>query len=140
MNSIDKRNYKEDHFQFQLVDNPRTGKKDPKLLTPSMVVHIADKDELKLQLEHYKKPFITDLVPDSTIARRNLVEHVRPALRYWCAKFGMEVPDWLKDEKQYTEMSHEEKVKMFGTDHLVIKEFKKFKQVPLEKNDEQDAK
>lgn len=131
MNFIDKRNFKEDHFQSYIKLDPRTGKKKLKLLTPSMVVHIGSPDELKLQLDHYRKPLLRELVPNDPKARKNLVEHIRPALRYWCAKFGVEVPDWLQDEKQFVEMSPEDKKATFGTDTLVIKEFKKFKRPPL---------
>lgn len=130
-NFIDKRNWKEDHFQSYIKEDPNTGKKRLKIITPSMVVHIGDKDELKLQLDHYKKPVIGDLVPNTKLARRHLVEHVRPALRYWCTKFGVEVPDWLQNEERFTQLSPEEKMEMFGTDRLDIREFKKFKRTPM---------
>lgn len=131
MNFIDKRNQHEDHFQSYITTDPVTGKKKGKMLTPSMVVHIKDKEELKLQLEHYKKPFIGDLVPNSKIARRNLVEHVRPALRYWCKKFGQEIPEWLQNEDEWTKMEDQQKLDFFGVTKLTVKEFKKFKQVPM---------
>lgn len=131
MNFIDQRNYKEDHFQALTTTDHKTGKKRLKLVTPSMFVHIASKEELARQLRYYARPFVKDLVPDNASARKNYVEHVRPALRYWCAKFGVTVPHWLKDESEWTQLSDQKKMGLFGTTDLVIQEFRKFKRTPL---------
>jgi hypothetical protein len=131
VNFIDRRNFREDHFQAVVTKDARTGRERLKLITPSMVVHIADKDELKHQLRHYHRPFIRDVVPDTTTARKNYVEHVRPALRYWCAKFGIEVPHWLKGEDDFVKLSDTKKMELFGTTELHILEFRKWKRTSL---------
>ena len=66
--------------------------KQLKITTPSQVVSIHTKDELEAQLQHYDRPFVSHVVPDNQQARRNYVEAIRPALRYYCAKFGVKVP------------------------------------------------
>ena len=94
------------------------------------MVRIHDKEELEHQLDHYANPDLMSLVPDSEFARKNFVEKVRPALRYYCKKFGVTVPKWLTNDKFYTDhMSAQERQQYFGTVKLSIREFKKLKKM-----------
>ncbi len=116
---------RDDHFAFELQDNPKskTGK-SPKMTAPSSIIRIPDREELRLQLKHYSRPFIKHQLPDNQFARKTYVEKVRPALRYYCQKFGINVPDWLKDERYFENLPDKEKLDMFGTLELKIAEFK----------------
>ena len=117
---------RENHIHMELVPNvQRKSGHQIKISTPSSVLPIHTKEELEAQLKHYSHPFIKHLVPDSKFARKNYVERVRPALRYYCAKFQVPVPKWLKDESEFFNMPHEEKMDFFGTADLKSKEFKK---------------
>jgi hypothetical protein len=62
---------------------------------------------------------------------------VRPALRYWCAKYGVDVPSWLQTDDYFTkQLGPEEKMEMFGTTKLIIKEFRPWKDVPMPGEDD----
>lgn len=116
---------RDDHYIFDLAKNAKakTGK-SPTMTAPSSVLRIHSRDELRAQLKHYGRPFIKLQLPDSTFARKFYVEKVRPALRYYCQKFTTNVPDWLKDDHYFENLSDKEKTDMFGTIELEIKEFK----------------
>jgi len=116
---------RDDHYVFDLVDNAKskTGK-SPKVTAPSDVLKIPDRNELKMQLAHYAGPFIKHQLPDSKFARKHYVEYVRPALRYYCQKFQMKVPDWLKDEHYFENLPDKEKMDLFGTLEIKVKEFR----------------
>ena len=85
---------------------------------PSEVLPIHDKEELKLQLDHYSGPFIKHQLPNSTFARKRYILYIRPALRYYCAKFDVKVPDWLKDDSYFENLPDAEKNDLFGTTKL----------------------
>jgi len=122
---------REDHAIYELVNNPkRKCGKGIRVTTPSNVVDIQDADELKHQLEHYSHPFLKHLVPKTTFARRFHVERVRPALRYYCNKFQVKVPPWLASDAYYLELPDDEKLDMFGTTELHVREFTKTGFVP----------
>lgn len=130
MNFIDRRNNREDFFQAYIV--PGKGEKPTlMMLTPSMVLHVPDRDELEHQLEYYNTLFISQVGAQEPQARRWYVEHMRPCLRYWCHKFGKEIPSWLENEETYTEMPDDQKQELFGTTELEIQEFRKFKRPKL---------
>lgn len=122
---------KDDHFIFDVVDAPhsRLGKQ-ARAISPSKVINITSIEELKSQLEHYSsRPFLKHLLPDSTFARKNYVTLIRPALRYYCQKYQVKIPEWLKDDSQYTNMPDDKKKDMFGTTDLKIKEFQPIKRL-----------
>jgi hypothetical protein len=106
----------------------------PKMTSPQKVLTIPDKEHLEAQLNHYKNPFLINLVPDDAFARRHYVEKIRPALRYYCRKFNVDVPPWLRNDKYYTEMEAEEKMHLFNTTHLRIYEFKKLPTLHVERD------
>ena len=108
----------------------KDGSKGIKLWTPEKVLPIHDAEELKLQLKHYSSLLIKHHTPDSPGARRKYVEKIRPALRFYCQKFGVKVPQWLADDSMYTErMSVQDRTQMFGTKRLNIREFKQVQPV-----------
>lgn len=115
-----------DHVISELVNAPHsdTGKA-VRITRPTDVLTILDKRELHAQLDHYATPFIKLTSPDSTAARKWYVEKVRPALRYYCIKFGVKIPEWLKNEDYFKRMSDKEKQDYFGTTKLSFREFKR---------------
>jgi hypothetical protein len=122
---------KQDHAIFELVKHPsdKSGH-GVKVTTPDAVMRCPNKDELEEQLKHYAHPFIKHVCPDSTFARKFYVEKVRPALRYYCKKFSVKVPEWLKDDKKYLDMDDDQKTDLFGTRELNVREFSKINAVP----------
>ena len=111
--------HRNDHFMITMADDPKasTGK-TLRITRPTDVLSIFDKEELQLQLKHYSRPFLRHLVPDSTFARKHYILYTRPALRYFCAKFNVTVPDWLKDDSYYEHLPPDELESLFGTTKL----------------------
>jgi len=122
----------DDHFQAHITSGQR-GKR-LRITTPTQVLRVSSRSELKAALDNFRREAVglRFVVEDSNVARRRYVESVRPCLRYYCAKFGMTVPDWLTNDDRYTSLTDGEKMRMFGTDHLNIKEFKKVKMPKLQ--------
>lgn len=122
---------KRDHFVFELHNSPssRTGKAI-RVTSPDKVLRIHNVDDLKSQLEHYAHPLIKQTSPDSKFARRWYVEKIRPALRYYCLKYSVKVPSWLKDDEYYLGLTDREKQDLFGTTKLKPREFSKLKTFP----------
>lgn len=118
-----------DHFVFKTFKR-NDGTKGVRALTPAKVLKVENVQELEAQLTHYAKLLFQHTTPDKQIARRKYVEEIRPALRYYCKKFGRSVPNWLAEDSFYTEMSDAEKAKHFGPKPLRIGEFKKAKPIP----------
>lgn len=110
---------RDDHAMFELVHDPHTTSgKTLRITQPNQVLPIRDKKELHHQLQHYAGPFIRHQLPDSTFARKRYILYVRPALRYYCAKFGVKVPKWLEDDSYFESLPAEEKQSLFGTTKL----------------------
>ena len=116
---------RDDHMMLEVVHNPhsKTGR-SLKVTTPAQVLKIHSKEELMAQLDQYSKPFIRHVVVDSKFARKHYLEKVRPALRYYCKKFDVEVPAWLKDDSYYHNLPNEEKEQLFGTAKPARREFR----------------
>lgn len=120
---------REDHVVFRLKSRS-DGKKGIEVLTPMQVLPVHDADELKAQLRHYAQLLLSRTTVDSIDARRHYMEQIRPALRYFCKKYGVEAPDWLKTDDYYLNtMSVQERHKLFGLKPLRIGEFQKVKPV-----------
>ena len=97
---------------------------------PDNIVKCRDKAELERLLAWYSYPFIKHTVPDSPIARRRYVEQVRPALRWFCKKYSVKIPEWLEGNGHYDEMSGDEAKDFFGDGDLRVHEFDE--QAPIE--------
>lgn len=99
-----------------------------KHLVPDKIVKCRSKDELKRLLDWYSYPFIAHRVPDNVAARRRYVEEVRPALRWFCKKYGEKVPTWLEGNGHYDELPPEEREKLFGAEPFKVREFEEYSQ------------
>jgi hypothetical protein len=93
--------------------------------TPERVLpHIKSKEKLQSALEWFSHPFVKNRVPDSTFARRRYAELTRPALRWFCKKYGVEVPKWLVGNAHFDEMKPDEFKDYFGDGGpLKVREF-----------------
>ena len=109
--------------------------------TPERVLpKITSKEKLLGVLDWYSYPFIRHRVPDSPDARRRYVELVRPALRWFCKKYGVEVPKWLEGNAHYDQLDPEEHEEMFGNGGpLNAREFEEITQAKGS-NPEQEGK
>lgn len=106
----------DNHAIFELVHSG--GKKRASVTMPQDVVRVNDAHELQAQLQHYKKAngvtFLRHVVVDSTHARIQYVTRIRPALRYYCKKFKVPVPDWLKTDTAFETLSVQKQHELFG--------------------------
>jgi hypothetical protein len=119
-----------DHVIFRTKKRPN-GDVGVQVHTPESVVEIDSREELEAQLKHYAQLLMKRHTGDTMFERRKYVELIRPALRYYCRKFGREIPRWLADDDYYRKhMSPEERTKHFGTKPLRIGEFQKVKKIP----------
>jgi len=115
----------DNHYIFETVKakNSKSGKA-LKVTTPSDAVRIHSKGELLAQLEHYSRPFIKHTVqPNTPFARKHYVEKIRPALRFYCKKFGVKVPQWLENDDYFKNLDDDQKRDLFGTTELSFREF-----------------
>lgn len=99
---------------------------------PESILKIRTKEQLLATLDHFSKPFIKHTVPDSPLARRRYVEQVRPALRWFCKKFGVNIPSWLQGNAHYDQLSPEEHEQSFGKEPLNVREFEELQQEPAD--------
>lgn len=121
---------RQDHVVFR-TNKRADGSKGVEVHTPLTVLPVYNRDELKYQLQHYAKLLTHLTTVDSVEARRHYVELIRPALRYYCKKFQVETPEWLKSDDYYTKvLSASERQRMFGLKPLRIGEFQKLKPIP----------
>ena len=117
---------REDHAIFSIEESRSSPSgKQPTVTLPSDVLRVRNRDDLHGQLNWYGIPLWKNRVPDTEFAHRWFVERIRPALRYYCKKYSVPVPDWLKSDDLFIEMPEEEKIKLFGPGKLRIREFQK---------------
>jgi len=90
---------------------------------PDKILKCRSKEELQHLLDWYSYPFIKMRVPDLPVARRRYVEEVRPALRWFCKRYQMDIPEWLKGNAHYEDMPKEEFSDFFGEGDLQVHEF-----------------
>ena len=117
----------------------KDGSKGVEAISPESVVAIHTHEELDAQLLHYSQLLSQSLPGDKDVLRHH-VELVRPALRFYCKKFGTEPPQWLADDKFFTEtMTDSDRAGMFGDKPLRIGEFKSMREKRLNQGDEQEG-
>lgn len=114
------------HAIFEVHD--KGGKKSLGVVTPKKIIRIDTKEELQAQLDHYAKAggpvFLRNMLPDDPKSRYRHVRYVRPALRYYCRKFSVAIPKFLKDDSQYSTLTKSEQVSLFGeTIKFPVREF-----------------
>jgi len=123
---------KQNHVVFR-TQMRGDGTKGVEVHTPEKVLPIYNKEELEAQLKHYAKILSSLHTANSIAARRKYVELIRPALRYYCKKYNVDVPGWLKTDDYYTKtMSVAERQKQFGMAPLRIGEFQKLKKLTVD--------
>ncbi len=66
--------------------------------SPAHVISITSRKELNHQLDYYGVPILRF---DEPVGRKFFIENIRPALRYYCIKFGVEIPEWLEEETHF---------------------------------------
>lgn len=99
--------------------------------TPELVLpNIKSKMDLMHALEYHSNPHIKMHTPDDPKARRHHVENVRPALRWFCKKFGVNIPSWLEGNMHYDEISPEHSEHLFGTGPLKVRDYEEWSQQP----------
>jgi predicted hydrolase (HD superfamily) len=105
----------------------------PDYYSPETVLPgIRDEATLRHALDRFANPFIKLHTADNTQSRRHHVEKVRPALRWYCKKFGVDEPEWLKGNAHYDEIPPEEHEALFGKNPLKTREFEEWKTEPAD--------
>lgn len=96
-------------------------------------------EDTQAALDHFADPFIDSKLPDGKHPRRWYVTRVRPALRWFCKKYSIEVPPWLKGNGAYDNMTEEERTEHFGQPELMVKDFDD-EDAPPEDHEDPDQK
>ncbi len=133
MHSIKHNVSHEDANFFQMrFHMDESGKVHGNVSFPHTYVKVKSKEDLEELLEYFSHHLNwTKLVPNKTFARRTYVEKTRPALRYYCEKYGVEVPEWLANDKMFVDMAPSKKQELFGTQEINITEFRKLNNPPF---------
>lgn len=90
---------------------------------PDEVVRPADAEELKELLQQYTQPRIDSMVKGDPAHRLHYIQRIRPALRYFCKKFGMPIPRALEGNGAWGGLPRESCLKTFGVPYLRVLEF-----------------
>lgn len=93
-------------------------------LTPAAVVVVLGPDDLRAKLDAFSDPVRNGVVRNAPRDRRWYVEKILPALRFYCGKYDLEVPDWLVGNNHWEGMSPEEQERLFGPGELRFREFR----------------
>lgn len=101
----------------------------------NILPHVTSKESLEKALDWYSNPFLKLRSPDDVKARRRYVEKVRPALRWFCKKFAVNVPGWLVGNGPYDELPKEEFAMMFGEGPFKVREYEELSKAPKETPD-----
>jgi hypothetical protein len=120
------------HIDFSTDEEGKIHHASP--VHPHTYVKVKDKHDLDDLLEYFGHHVMwKDLVPPTPWARRNFIERIRPALRFYCEKYQVTVPGWLSPEtdKKFTELPPSKQQELFGKDQIKIVEFKKLNVPPL---------
>ena len=102
------------------------------VITPASVLMIHDANELTERLEAFSDPIKNKVIKNTPKDRRWYVEKILPALRFYCDRLGVEKPGWLATNGHWERMDDEEKVHLFGSDPLVLREFAPVNQPDIE--------
>lgn len=100
----------------------------PESIYPS----VRSKNALMHELEFHSNPHIKMHTPDDPKARRFHVEKQRPALRWFCKKYGVSIPSWLEGNMHYDELPPEKSAELFGEGPLKVQEFEEWQSQPHE--------
>jgi hypothetical protein len=82
-------------------------------VSPNEIVSVETEGDIIHLFKRYS-PTQWKRTARSSEHRRRYVELVRPALRFYCHKFRIPVPDWLTDESQFLALSRADQVRLFG--------------------------
>lgn len=111
------------YFILEVVDED--GSPTICAFTPPQVLVIKDDADLRAKLEQYVDPFTSKTLPNTKDAHRWYVEKIRPALRYYCSKLGVDAPEWLSNDGQWVDLPDDELEDVFGTKTLKLREFQR---------------
>jgi hypothetical protein len=93
------------------------------VLTPASVLVVLGGDDLESKLAAFSDPIANGVVRNSPRGRRWYVEKILPALRYYCDKYEVDVPDWLASDNHWKGIAEDEQEHLFGPGELRLREF-----------------
>lgn len=100
------------------------------VITPASVLSVHDAEALSELLTKYEDPVRNKVIKNTSKDRRWFVEKVLPALRFFCKRYGVDVPSWLATNGHWERMTDEERAQLFGPEPLRFREF-----MPVEQPD-----
>lgn len=92
------------------------------LAYPDYFVRPENADDLKEYFARWLKPNI-DQLGDTPDDRLTYIQQIRPALRYFCKKYNVQIPSTLEGNGVWESMSVEDKLKTFGVAKFLTLEF-----------------
>lgn len=126
---VDHEDSKHFHMDWKL---DQKGKVHGGVVFPHTYVKVKTRGDLEDLLDYYGHSSVwQELIPSTRWARLCFVERVRPSLRFYCEKYQVPIPAWLKDDKQFTEMAPSTQKELFGVSPIVPINFKKLNVQPL---------
>lgn len=86
--------------------------------------YVHDAATLKTLLRKYESNVLSVFTDGSIADRRNYIEWVRPALRFYCRQFDVQIPEWLERLGPWEQLPAEEHTSLFGPGPLRHREFR----------------
>jgi len=111
------------HAAMLYPSTTRKGDPTVRCTYPDKVVRCRNKDELEETLAFYSRPMIDDMVKPSKSNRLYYIQRIRPALRYFCKKYGVTIPKALEGNGRWEDYEPQTKLKIFGVQDFRTLEF-----------------
>lgn len=93
----------------------------------TILPQVRSRTALLAALDYYACLYALLRLPRNRMARRDYVERIRPALRWYCRCFRVRAPRWLATDKDFATMSEALRRNLFGAKPLRVREFVKMR-------------
>jgi hypothetical protein len=92
-----------------------------RLAAAHVIPTVSSESDLLAHLRFFAPPVFRS-VPDTPLARRWLIERIRPALRFFCGRFDVPIPKWLSldADARFRRLPTRERIAKLGTAPVVI--------------------
>lgn len=115
------------------------GKSVVLMMHPNKILngYVHDAQTLKTMLRKYQSNVLSMFTDGSIADRRHYVEWIRPALRFYCRQYDVQVPEWLERTGPWENLSAEEHTELFGPGPLRHREFRSWADRQIEKQNQE---
>lgn len=101
--------------------------------------YVHDPETLKTLLRKYQSNVLSVFTDGSIADRRHYMEWVRPALRFYCKQFNVQIPEWLERLGPWEHLPAEEHTALFGPGPLRHREFRSWADKQIEDQKEAEG-